>query len=307
VVAIKIVDLEHFQDGNMEDIRKEINIMQSCRHPNVVSYFVSFTNESDLWLVMPLLEGGSVSDVMKQNFSEGIKDESLIASILKQVIEALQYFHSQNQIHRDIKAGNILIDKDGQVYLSDFGVSAQIKTGHKRQTFVGSPCWMAPEVMEQEDGYDFKADIWSLGITAIEVAQGEAPNSELPAMRVILAILNSPPPSLSKHENWSQEFRQFVSCCLQKDSEKRPSIQSIIAENKSFFNKAKSIDYIRLHFLHDLDPLEVRQGKGLKAIADEYLSKQSRRQNKTGQKAKINWDFSGSSGADYSGLVNQNK
>jgi len=86
------------------------------------------------------------------------------------------------------------MDLEGQIFLSDFGVSAHIKSGTKRQTFVGSPCWMAPEVMEQSDGYDFKADIWSLGITAIEIANGDAPNSELPAMRVLLAILNSPPP-----------------------------------------------------------------------------------------------------------------
>ena len=147
-VAVKIVDLEHFQDGNMDDIRKEINIMSSCRHKNVVSYFISFTDESDLWLVMPLLGAGSVSDVMKSSFQDGIKDEVIIATIMRQVIEALQYFHSQNQIHRDIKAGNILMDDNGEVYLSDFGVSAHVKVGHKRQTFVGSPCWMAPEVME---------------------------------------------------------------------------------------------------------------------------------------------------------------
>lgn len=96
------------------------------------------------------------------------------------------------------------MDDEGQVFLSDFGVSAHVKSGQKRQTFVGSPCWMAPEVMEQSDGYDFKADIWSLGITAIELAQGEAPNSELPAMRVLLVILNSAPPTLSKFEShWS--------------------------------------------------------------------------------------------------------
>lgn len=106
------------------------------------------------------------------------------------------------------------MDGTGEIYLSDFGVSAHIKVGQKRQTFVGSPCWMAPEVMEQSEGYDFKADIWSLGITAIELAKGNAPNSELNAMKVLLVILNSPSPTLSKHEDWSQEFRDFVDACL---------------------------------------------------------------------------------------------
>ena len=93
-------------------------------------------------------------------------------------------------------------------------MSATVKSGHRRTTFVGSPCWMAPEVMEQSEGYDFKADIWSLGITALELTRGEAPNSDLPAMKVLLEILNMPPPKLSNNEDWSQEFRNFVNSCL---------------------------------------------------------------------------------------------
>lgn len=102
---------------------------------------------------------------------------------------------------------------DGDVYISDFGVSASLKKGQKRKTFVGSPCWMAPEVMEQT-GHDFSADIWSLGITAIELANGEAPYQNLPAMKVILAIINNAPPCLSKQEKWDQSFRDFVADCL---------------------------------------------------------------------------------------------
>lgn len=142
------------------------------------------------------------------------------------------------------------MDLEGNIFLSDFGVSAHVKAGHKRQTFVGSPCWMAPEVMEQNDeGYDFKADIWSLGITAIELAQGDAPNSELPAMRVLLVILNSSPPTLSKHEDWSIEFRNFVSSCLQKDPEKRMSTQQLLQEHKQFFSKVKDSSYIKENLL----------------------------------------------------------
>ncbi len=163
--------------------------MSTCQHKNVVTYHVSFIEKSDLWLVMPIFGAGSCSDILKINFPEGVKDEVLLATIISETLKGLQYFHENGQIHRDIKAGNILFDMSGHVYISDFGVSASLKKGQKRKTFVGSPCWMAPEVMEQT-GHDFSADIWSLGITAIELAEGEAPYSDLPAMKVLLSILN---------------------------------------------------------------------------------------------------------------------
>jgi serine/threonine protein kinase len=131
------------------------------------------------------MSAGSCLDVLKIKFPPGIQDEAVIATILKETLEGLRYFHENKQIHRDIKAGNILMNMDGNVFISDFGVSASLKKGQKRKTFVGSPCWMAPEVMEQT-GHDYKADIWSLGVTAIELAQGCAPYSEMPAMKVIL-------------------------------------------------------------------------------------------------------------------------
>ena len=124
--------MELFQDNNMDDIRKEINIMSSCKHQNVISYYVSFIDDQDLWLVMPLLGAGSVGDVLKIKASDGIKDEVLIATIVKEVLQGLVYFHTMGQIHRDIKAGNILMDNDGQIFLSDFGVSAHVKAGQKR-------------------------------------------------------------------------------------------------------------------------------------------------------------------------------
>lgn len=142
---------------------------------------------------MPIMSAGSCLDVLKMKFPEGIQDEAIIATILKETLEGLKYFHENKIIHRDIKAGNILMDMDGNVYISDFGVSASLQKGQKRKTFVGSPCWMAPEVMEQT-GHDQKADIWSVGVTAIELAQGNAPYSDLPAMKVILSILEGAPP-----------------------------------------------------------------------------------------------------------------
>ena len=143
--------------------------MSSCKHENVINYYVSFIDDTDLWLIMPLLGAGSLEDILNLKFKTGIKDEAQIATIMRETLHGLAYFHKSAQIHRDIKAGNILLDSDGKLFLSDFGVSAHVKSGQKRSTFVGSPCWMAPEVMEQTDGYDYKADIWSLGITAIEL------------------------------------------------------------------------------------------------------------------------------------------
>lgn len=158
-----------------------------------------------------------------------------------------------------------MIDAKGDVFLGDFGVSAHVKVGTKHTTFVGSPCWMAPEVMEQTDGYDLKADIWSLGITAIELAKGEAPNSDLPAMKVLLVILNTPPPTLPKNEDWSNEFRAFIDDCLQKDPTKRPTTSELMENHKKFFEKGRDISYVAENFLRELPPIEARQSKGLKA------------------------------------------
>jgi len=114
-----------------------------------VSYYVSFIDESDLWLVMPLLQSGSIVDIINMKYPSGVKNEVVLASILKEVLKGLNYFHNEGRIHRDIKAGNVLMDQDANTYISDFGVSAHQKPGQRRNTFVGSPCWMAPEVMEQ--------------------------------------------------------------------------------------------------------------------------------------------------------------
>ena len=122
--------------------------MSTCHHKNVVEYYVSFIEGTELWLVMPYLNAGSAQDILNNYYPEGIRDEGVIASILSEVMHGLKYFHINGQIHRDVKAGNILLDLEGNVKISDFGVSASLKKGQKRKTFVGSPCWMAPEVME---------------------------------------------------------------------------------------------------------------------------------------------------------------
>ena len=193
--------------------------MNMCDHKNVIKYYVSFLVNATVWIVMPIFEGGSLKDILStEQFKYGIKDENEIAYILREVLDGLIYFHEKGQIHRDIKCSNIFVDKNGQIKIGDFGVSASLVGGKKRGTFVGSPCWMAPEVISRI-GHDFKADIWSLGITAIELSQGFAPYHEQTAMKIIISILHNPAPKLPK--GYSDSFNHFVEKCLQKDNRKR--------------------------------------------------------------------------------------
>ena len=279
--------------------QKEIRTMKQLYHPNVVRNLCSFVAGHELWLVMPLLEVGSCASVMGKHHKHGLKNEDLIGSIMYEVLLGLEYLHKDNRIHRDIKAGNILLSKRGTVQIADFGVSGSFQDRQDRKkTFVGTPCWMAPEVLDQvgyingrmplfqsmyylvfhscgfcclmssifvsfffaslpqtgtdehgnaKQGYDSKADIWSFGITALELAFGHPPNSNHQPMKVLMMTLQDPPPTCDSYKDQSYEFssafKEMVAECLQKDPARRPTAKDLLRHD--FFDRhAKGAAYI---------------------------------------------------------------
>ncbi|XP_047960183.1 serine/threonine-protein kinase BLUS1-like [Salvia hispanica] len=271
-VAIKVLDLEKC-NNDLDGIRREVQTMILTDHPNVLQAHCSFTVGHNLWVVMPYMGGGSCLHIIKSAYPEGF-EEPVIATVLCEVLKALVYLHAHGHIHRDVKAGNILIDTNGSVRLADFGVAAcMFDTGDRqrsRNTFVGTPCWMAPEVMQQLHGYDFKADIWSFGITALELAHGHAPFSKYPPMKVLLMTLQNAPPGLDyeRDRRFSKSFKDLVAACLVKDPKKRPSSEKLLKH--PFFKHAKPADYLARAILDGLSPL-AEGFRNLKAKDAELL------------------------------------
>ncbi|KAG7621589.1 Protein kinase domain [Arabidopsis suecica] len=260
VVAIKCLDLDRC-NSNLDDIRRESQTMSLIDHPNVIKSFCSFSVDHSLWVVMPFMAQGSCLHLMKTAYSDGF-EESAICCVLKETLKALDYLHRQGHIHRDVKAGNILLDDNGEIKLGDFGVSACLFDNGDRQrarnTFVGTPCWMAPEVLQPGNGYNSKADIWSFGITALELAHGHAPFSKYPPMKVLLMTIQNAPPSLDydRDKKFSKSFKEMVAMCLVKDQTKRPTAEKLLKH--SCFKHTKPPEQTVKILFSDLPPLWTR-------------------------------------------------
>ncbi|XP_016157109.1 PREDICTED: serine/threonine-protein kinase 10 isoform X2 [Ficedula albicollis] len=229
LAAAKVIETK--SEDELEDYMVEIEILATCDHPHIVKLLGAFYWDGKLWIMIEFCPGGAVDATMLE-LDRGLT-EPQIQVICRQMLEALHYLHSKRIIHRDLKAGNVLLTQDGDIKLADFGVSAKnMKTLQKRDSFIGTPYWMAPEVVMcetmKDTPYDYKADIWSLGITLIEMAQIEPPHHELNPMRVLLKIAKSEPPTLSCPSKWSLEFRDFLKKALDKNPESRPSAAQLL-------------------------------------------------------------------------------
>lgn len=267
IVAIKMIDLES-TDDDITEIQAEIQHLANCSSKYITQYYHSFVRGYRLWIVMEYLAGGSCLDLLKP----GVFTESQIATVCKELLRGLDYLHSEGKIHRDIKAANILLSAKGDVKLADFGVAAQLSS-HKsqRHTFVGTPFWMAPEVIRQA-GYDARADIWSLGITAIEMAKGEPPLSEYHPMRVLFLIPKAKAPRLEADEGWSKEFVDFIECCLQKDPKDRATARDLLQH--PFIVNAPSTKHLQ-KLIERYQSFKSRSPSRKQAIPSQSINKQA--------------------------------
>jgi len=227
-VAVKIIGIGGTDEQEVDDIHQEIMVLNQCDSPYVTKYFASYRSRSKFWIVMEYMNGGSARDLIRS----GLLSEEHMAVLIREILKGIDYLHTDRKIiHRDIKAANVLLTDKGDVKIGDFGVAASLThTMAKLNEFVGTPFWMAPEVITKAN-YDYKADIWSLGITAIEMANGMPPHANSSNrdnfMRLLNIITTGPPPQLIDDE-WSISFKEFVAICLRMNPTHRPTARELL-------------------------------------------------------------------------------
>uniref|UniRef100_K7F6V1 Protein kinase domain-containing protein n=1 Tax=Pelodiscus sinensis TaxID=13735 RepID=K7F6V1_PELSI len=269
-----------------EEIKQEINMLKKySHHRNIATYYGAFIkksppgNDDQLWLVMEFCGAGSVTDLVKNTKGNALK-EDCIAYICREILRGLAHLHAHKVIHRDIKGQNVLLTEKAEVKLVDFGVSAQLdRTVGRRNTFIGTPYWMAPEVIACDENpdatYDYRSDIWSLGITAIEMAEGAPPLCDMHPMRALFLIPRNPPPKL-KSKKWSKKFIDFIDTCL----------------IKAYMNRPPTEQLLKFPFIRD-QPTERQVRIQLKDHID-------RSRKKRGEKDETEYEYSGSEEEDDS-------
>lgn len=229
IYALKAIELE--EGDNLEDALIEIKVLRDCNSRFVTKYLHAYRQGYDkLFVVMELCELGSIVSCFPKLKIKGLP-EPAVAYIMLGVLYGLDYLHKQHKIHRDIKGGNVLVNNKGEIKLADFGITAQLnKTWGRRNTFIGSPYWMAPE-MATSDSYDKMVDIWATGITAIELTDGVPPNSNMKWQDALKLISKptTPPPTLSNPTAASRDFLDFLGLCLKKNPKERADIQTLLA------------------------------------------------------------------------------
>ncbi|XP_063075079.1 TRAF2 and NCK interacting kinase a isoform X2 [Engraulis encrasicolus] len=266
LAAIKCMDVTGEEE---EEIKAEINMLKKySHHRNIATYYGAFIKrnppgvDDQLWLVMEFCGAGSVTDLIKNTKGNSLKEE-WTAYICKEILRGLAHLHAHKVIHRDIKGQNVLLTENAEVKLVDFGVSAQLdRTVGRRNTFIGTPYWMAPEVIACDENpeatYDFKSDLWSLGITAIEMAEGAPPLCDMHPMRALFLIPRNPAPRL-KSRKWSKKFHQFIESCLVKNHNQRPSTEQLLSH--AYIREIPNERHIRIQLKDHIDRTRKKRGE----------------------------------------------
>ncbi|XP_065530655.1 TRAF2 and NCK-interacting protein kinase isoform X5 [Lathamus discolor] len=292
LAAIKVMDVTGDEE---EEIKQEINMLKKySHHRNIATYYGAFIKKNppgmddQLWLVMEFCGAGSVTDLIKNTKGNTLKEE-WIAYICREILRGLSHLHQHKVIHRDIKGQNVLLTENAEVKLVDFGVSAQLdRTVGRRNTFIGTPYWMAPEVIACDENpdatYDFKSDLWSLGITAIEMAEGAPPLCDMHPMRALFLIPRNPAPRL-KSKKWSKKFQSFIESCLVKNHSQRPTTEQLMKH--PFIRDQPNERQVRIQLKDHIDRTKKKRGEKGDNLHMEHLSFDS-------SKYETEYEYSGS-------------